>query len=299
MAQEMVHSIGDRIQHARHGVGEIVAIDGPYYRIRFERDGRERLIDSSFAGMTREVMRGPLRIGTPHTRRQKGVFLGSSGTAVEEGRLIIATLGPLVGHRWDGMEAILQMQLEGSSDWRQTEWIGFYFEWVGLRLLSLGIGGQAGPRYGRARIDYEREHVWDLKAHPIGRGSSVALNDAEAIRECLRERGHFGAVILEGPAEYDSSGKFKDWHDGLKGAKSAYVVQNELRNVLNRVRKGSFTPSDCFAVLFSGEEDLDGAIERGWATDRHQAGWRNSNGAPRRSKVALDLRRLPRARQIR
>lgn len=299
MASARSFPVGQRIQHRWYGAGVIEAEDDRYYHVRFDATvDQVRLIVRTFDGL--EEAHGDGGSGPTGSHQVRASEMIPASHIAEEGAAIVRTLRSLTGRRWDGRNAITIMKSEGSRHWRQTEWIGFYFEWLGLARLESELRGRPGPTYGRVRFDYEGSHVWDLKTHPTNSGSSTCIvNDASAIRACLQDRGAFGVVILEGRAEYDTSGEFKVWHDRLKETRSAYVVANELRGARTRRRKAAFLPEDCFAVAFTGEADLDRAITDGWANDVFQAGMRNSDGSPRRAKVTIDSARVPSDRRIR
>lgn len=50
---------------------------------------------------------------------------------------------------WDGREAILEMRDGGSRQWRQMEWMGFYFEYLCEKHLSqiIEIPGKKYEKY--------------------------------------------------------------------------------------------------------------------------------------------------------
>ncbi len=86
----------------------------------------------------------------------------------DEGRIIVETLSARVLRHWDGRTAITEMRDEGSPNWRQMEWIGWYLEHLCRRELYPAIGGAPGPVFVNTRFDYERDHVWYFKVNPIG-----------------------------------------------------------------------------------------------------------------------------------
>jgi hypothetical protein len=47
--------------------------------------------------------------------------------ATKEADLLLSKLRTSIPSQIDGKEAILQMKEEGSVNWRQMEWIGFWF----------------------------------------------------------------------------------------------------------------------------------------------------------------------------
>ena len=181
---------------------------------------------------------------------------------------------------WDGKEAVLEMKNGGSPNWRQTEWIGFYFEY----LCGIYIGNHfdiPGPSYGNVRFDGFYHIPWDFKAHVEQSGHDVIVNDIAAIRAAIDEYGSVGVIMAIGTAEYnDEKGKFKQWHDQLKGKISKYEIERRARGAPSRRRKTFFALDEILLVRLS--EDV---------LDRHKifAQGRNSDGSPRNPKLMLDL----------
>src|SRR3990172_3833840 len=82
---------------------------------------------------------------------------------------------------WDGKNSILEMRDSGNTQWRQMEWIGFYFQFLCEKYLS-AVMQIPGPRYGRVEFDGFLDIPWDFKAHSINTLSrGVIINDSEAI----------------------------------------------------------------------------------------------------------------------
>ena len=288
--------VGETVFHRRFGEGTVIRIDD-YCHVAFLDDGqRIRVFD----------------VSTPMLQPISRDAIGSTGEALTseppdrtdtppegEGRDIVSVLSGLLGRSWDARTAILEMRDGYSRNWRQTEWIGFYFEWLGLDLLYRAIGGAQGPLFGRVRFDYQRSYVWDLKAHPTQASGDVCIvNDVAAIRSCLRQRGYFGVAVLDGIASYDVDGSLKAWHDALKGGQSDYERRRVLRGAISRRRKAAFLPTRAYAVLFAGEGDLDRCIADGWVDDRFQAGMRNADGNARQAKITIRAALIPRDRII-
>ncbi len=147
-----------------------------------------------------------------------------------EGRTIRDVLMQGLPVIWDGRECI-QFLKQHDYNWRQMEWIGWFFDFAARQLLIETLGGSEGPRFGRTRMDYKRDFVWDFKAHPIkstGRDEAI-LNDCEAVNSCIENKGGIGFVIAVGVAVYDITGEFKRWHDSLKGGTSAYERESFTR----------------------------------------------------------------------
>jgi hypothetical protein len=186
----------------------------------------------------------------------------------------------------DGKDAILRMKEEGSANWRQMEWIGFWFEHFVHSQLKHQIQANTGPTYGTTTFDLEREFVWDLKSHPVNI-KSLILNDAQAIKACINEKGGLGFVILSGDVSYDDEQMtFKRWHDSLKGGTSSYEKDRVLRNAPSRRRKTQFSPTKVEGIWFSSESEVESALASG-VLGHFQKGMRNSNGKSRPEKIMI------------
>ena len=114
----------------------------------------------------------------------------------------------------DGVEAIHEMKEAEFSQWRATEWQGFYFEFKVRPELITRLGG--GPKkIGSTSFDYALNRTWDMKVHSTstrhGKKSELncALNDAESMRIAVAQGG-VGLMILSGEPTYDWD--FTRWH---------------------------------------------------------------------------------------
>ncbi len=189
---------------------------------------------------------------------------------------------------WDGRAAILEMKEQGSRHWRQMEWIGWYFEHLCCTHLA-GVLDIPGPTFGRAGFDGFRETPWDFKCHASNTSSHrIIVNDLEAIEQACDQFGAVGLILAVGEVVYNDkeTRAFQKWHDELKGKESAYVKAKKERGSWSRLRKVRMTLEEIHCIR------LDSALVR--ASGRFQEGFRNADGAARRSKLALDLERLDR-----
>jgi len=183
---------------------------------------------------------------------------------------------------WDGRQCILEMQREGSRNWKQMEWIGFYFEFLCQRVLA-GLMDTPGPKYGKVRFDGLCDIPWDFKAHAINTSAhEVIVNDGEAIAGAIAEYGSVGLVLALGKVVYnDETRTFQAWHQQLKGGRSDYEVERIRRGAWSRLRKVSFALEQ---VSFIQITDTT-LVKCGC----FQSGFRNADGSPRRGKVLIDL----------
>lgn len=198
---------------------------------------------------------------------------------------ILNDLLPFIPESIDGKNAILQMQNDGSPNWRQMEWIGFWFEHlVSKHLRSLNEQMELS-KHGKTTFDLKRNFVWDLKSHP-NQSKSLILNDRSAIEECLKSEPGLGFIILSGDVLYDETGEFKVWHDALKGGTSSYEKERILRSAPSRKRKLSFAPTAIDAFWFTSVSQLEKCLLQG-VLGEFQTGMRNSNGIARKPKIMI------------
>ncbi len=217
--------------------------------------------------------------------------MGNRSSAYEEVISLLDGLSKIIPNFVDGKNAILEMKNGGSSNWRQMEWIGFWFEYFLETNLIPKLGGSSGPTYGTTRFDYKKKFVWDLKAHPID-SKTLILNDQKAVRECVSKEGGIGFIIISGETTYDNESSFKIWHDSLKGGTSSYEKDRVKRGAPSRRRKISFKPSKLHSIWFDNLNEINMAVESGWLKS-FQAGMRNSNGVPRPAKFMLNINSIP------
>ena len=139
---------------------------------------------------------------------------------------------------WDGKKCILELK-KAKYQWRQMEWIGWYFEYKAYQVLSSKLGGETGPKYGRTQFDYLRNgFVWDFKAHIESSSSHpwAIMNDCEAVDSCIDEYGDIGNFDVQ----------LRDGHHRVMGAIAAgeqHVCVNlakeqlgQFDQYINRVR---------------------------------------------------------------
>lgn len=188
---------------------------------------------------------------------------------------------------WDGKKAILEMKKSEYNQWRQMEWIGFYFQFLCEKHLA-AIMKIPGPRYGNVSFDAFRNIPWDFKAHAINTSShQVIVNDSQATANAIKDYGQVGLILALGEVAYnDDKRTFQKWHQGLKGGKSKYVLKRIQRGAWSRLRKVSF---DLQQISFIKITDST-LIKCG----SFQTDFRNAGGQPRKEKVLLDLEKINR-----
>ena len=209
-------------------------------------------------------------------------------SAYEEVLSLFDVLSKSVPKYVDGKNAVIEMKNGGSRNWRQMEWIGFWFEFFFEKNLIPVLGGTRGPTFGTTQFDFKKKYVWDLKAHP-SEAKSLILNDQNAIKNCVISEKGLGFIIISGIAKYDNSkSEFKKWHDNLKGGTSAYEKNRVARGASSRRRKISFEPEKLHALWFDDVSDINSAVRDGWLKS-FQTDMKNSNGQPRPAKFQFNL----------
>lgn len=213
---------------------------------------------------------------------------------MNEGRLIIDTLHCNIEKMWDGKCCLLKLK-DANYQWRQMEWIGWYFEYAAKMVTTEKIGGSIGVRINNTTLDYRRNFHWDFKAHISNSTSKdwTILNDREAIETLITYHGGLGYIICSGDATYnDLDCSFKMFHDQLKGKTSKYEQERVSRGASSRRRKTAFKINSYTAIFFDDLSVISEGFTGGWLGS-FQENMRNSNGSPRREKLKIHLDRIP------
>lgn len=188
---------------------------------------------------------------------------------------------------WDGRTAILEMREAGSKHWRQTEWMGWYHEFLCEKHLG-AVLDLPGPTYGNSTLDAEKTIAWDFKCHAANSTrNDIITNHTEAVTSAIRDYGRYGIVLALGIVEYnDEERTFKQWHQQLGGGPSEYTLRRIARGAMSRRRKTEFVLSEIHFVCLDEQhlEECGGTFQKNF---------RNADGSPRNEKVSLDLRKLP------
>ena len=187
---------------------------------------------------------------------------------------------------WDGRSAILEMKEGGSNNWRQMEWMGFYFEFL-CQIRFDGVIDMPGKTYRHTTFDAFCEISWDFKAHAANTTRhDVITNDVEAIKNTLDDYGYYGIILAIGEVEYnDEQRTFKKWHDELKEGISKYEINRINRGAMSRRRKTEFILSEIHFICLNSEtlNQCSSIYNQG----------RNSDGSPRRPKFNLNIPKIP------
>lgn len=183
-------------------------------------------------------------------------------------------LSAITDFQWSMRPSVLALR-EADYQWRQMEWIGFYFEHLMAQAIS-GVEGMRmpGDRVHRTRFDLFCGVDVDLKAHAANGPVKIMLNDARAVEESLALNGALGFLVLHGDVEYDVDGSDREWHNELKGGPSAYMLGKPDRK--SRRRKSEFRGTHVDWFLIDHLEQL-----------QMTAQGLNANGSKRPLKYAL------------
>ncbi len=186
---------------------------------------------------------------------------------------------------WDGRRSILEMKESDFKQWKQMEWIGWYFQFLCERLLR-EIIKIPGPKYGNVQFDGFKKIPWDFKSHAINTSSyQIIVNDSEATASAIKDFGCVGLILAMGEVKYnDDKRSFQKWHGALKGGKSKYEIERVKRGAWSRLRKVEFKLEQ---ISFIKIDDVV-LVKCG----SFQRDFRNADGQPRREKVLLDLEKL-------
>lgn len=185
---------------------------------------------------------------------------------------------------WNGKDCVMALK-EADYNWRQMEWIGWYFELMCRQLLPSQGFTIPGERIRSIGFDGLRSANWDFKAHAIKTQTHLAvLNDVEAMNESIARHGWHGIIVALVDCEYnDVNRAFQNWHTELKGGESVYEKQRKARTAVSRYRKTSALLSEILFIGIDADHVGDLSIYRQG---------RNSNGKPRPTKYMIDLEDL-------
>lgn len=241
---------------------------------------------------------------------ERRLSVTSSGWATPqaEAAALVRVLREGLPQHWDGPATVEQMRADGSRNWRQMEWPGFYFEEQVAALLNVAYPTPpfGGPRrtYGSTTFDYaSATRVWDAKVHTVVEvlkpsmqrastaSSPAILNDAVAIRSCLQDQG-LGFLVLDGAGYFDETLGFDEWHRSYtrEGRQRFDYTSNSGRR---RRRKAAFDPVILRALWIQDLSQLDAGVLGGWISQEKQgaqpvrAG--HAHGAERNDKFHLKV----------
>ncbi|MDQ6933807.1 MAG: hypothetical protein M3130_00645 [Actinomycetota bacterium] len=202
----------------------------------------------------------------------------------DEASALLSALADALPEQMDGRECIEEMQAADYSQWAQDEWVGFYFEFLGLPALVNAFGG--GPRQiASTRFDYGLGHTWDLKAH-MAHSGDAPLNDQAAMQVAVTEAGGLGFLVLTGQVEYDD-GDFKAWQREFRLRHGKKPRKRARPPKYKRKSKTAFRPGMVEAFHIADEAALNEALGTGVLSVMVQGP--QVSGRPRAPKYSLNL----------
>jgi len=186
---------------------------------------------------------------------------------------------------WDARKAILEMKETHFPQWKQMEWIGFYFQYLCEKNLS-SIMEIPGLKYDKVKFDGFNIIPWDFKAHAMNTSShKIIVNDSRAISRGIKDYGAVGLILAVGNVLYnDEQRTFQKWHDNLKGGKSKYELERIKRCAWSRLRKIKFNLRQISFIKITDKTLMK--------CGSFQTDFRNSNAKPRKEKISLDLEKI-------
>lgn len=203
----------------------------------------------------------------------------------QEATAMLRVLDGALPAELEGRPAVTRMREAEFRGWAMDEWVGSYFEFVGLPALVDTFGG--GPvRFANTTFDYALDSVWDLKTH-AARGATI-LNSQDAVGACLEAGRGLGFVVLSGAAVYDETGAFRSWFREQRAAAGKKPAKRATPAGFHRRAKSAFAPRSLEAFHLRDRADLQEAIEAGVMGDMRQG--RQVSGASRTLKYLLNLR---------
>ena len=207
---------------------------------------------------------------------------------VEEGIEILKIIEKYFPKRFDGKECISWLH-QYSSQKKQDEWAGFFFEEYCFSLITRFLGGWKGPRITSGkRFDYQRNFVWDLKieANKTNSGKKtqwIPLNDIKATKRVVENELGIGYIIANADFTYDTNGVLRKWRNELE--------EKTTSSKNARVLKKHGHIADLTAVFIQNKKQLDRGIKEGWMGIFNQG--KNIGGKARKPKYQIRIDKVP------
>lgn len=176
---------------------------------------------------------------------------------------------------WDAKECILEMRDSTYRNWKQTEWVGFYLEFLtertnlpGVAQFKLFVGNTSfNGVAGKNIIDYKTSSS----------DEDIILNDINAMNRVVKKYKELGYVIINGDIEKENNIELDEWRKSLTG-KSKYVLKGEKSGRKHRKLKTKFFPKRILYVAITKDNIKQLKVfNQG----------KNSNGNPRNPKYIL------------
>jgi hypothetical protein len=183
-----------------------------------------------------------------------------------------------------GTDAILEMKNTNYSNWRQTEWQGWYIQYLFEKHLDKSKVLIPGKKCFNTVFDADfNGNQIDIKTHTIG-SNDLILNDKRAINQIIIDKKIYIACV-SGYSKIDSDNSFKEWFNSLKGGLSKYQIKNQVENKKSKQLKIHFT-LDSLSIYSIDNTNVS-------SLSSFQDGMKNSNDIIRNSKFKLNVKKFP------
>lgn len=191
---------------------------------------------------------------------------------------------------WDAKLSIVEMKDGAYNNWKQTEWPGFYFEFLNNNLIKRmkeyenidQMIEMPGPKYNKTTFDGFYNIPWDLKVHSDD-SDEVITNDLNAINHAIMDYGKMGFIILSGESILEKDHEINDWRNELKGGLSKYQLKSQKENKKHRKIKAEFKPKRITVITIDKEGIKKHSVFKGV---------KNSNDNSRNAKLVIKLNDL-------
>ena len=159
-----------------------------------------------------------LEFASAYFEKLEKIHIRKYAQPLDEAKEILSVYETFMDSNWNGQDAVLQMKNAEFTHWRQTEWQGWYFEFLSLPRLISALGGRR-RQFMNTDFDYHLQRTWDLKAHSTNQSSGkqntdCPLNDKESMDALISAEG-LGLIVVNGVVKYDDA--FSAWHKLMRG----------------------------------------------------------------------------------
>lgn len=149
---------------------------------------------------------------------------------------------------WDAKECIVEMKKADYKNWKQTEWVGFYLEFLtertnlpGVAQFKLFVGNTSfNGCAGKNVIDYKTSSSEE----------DIILNDQEAVNRVVKKYKELGYIIIKGNIKKEKDRELDSWRKNLTG-KSKYVLEGEKSGRIHRKLKTKFFPEKIIYIAIT------------------------------------------------
>ena len=189
---------------------------------------------------------------------------------------------------WKGRESILEMKDAGFKQWRQIEWLEFYFKFLCQKHFD-SIINISSKKHGNIKFDAFCKIPWDFRVDSTDVETySIIANDVEVIADAISNYGYYGIILAVGDMEFDDKEtSFKKWHDGLRGEISKYETHRINKGIMSRTRKTAFTLKAINFVCFNSE-----TLHQCCGLFQDSFGETDSN-KPEKKEIRIDIGEIP------